>query len=120
MAGIGRLRSAAPSSQIAPERLGNVSVRVGEAGLTLAWASRNELLRWFAAVPAGGGRAVEGLRAVGAIRSVELSLADEGTVLLALERWRQRTTEAGLPPDAEALRHALDEANRRRRLGRDA
>ena len=99
-------------------RLNSGNVKVGEDEFILSWQTREELLRWVGGVPAGGERTVERFTAVGATRPVELSLADEGAVLLALEQWKKVAGDAGLPPDAAALRAALEDANRRRHRGR--
>jgi hypothetical protein len=82
-----------------PERLNRITVRVGDDDPSMAWDTREELLRSLAEVPAGGAAAVARLRAVGATRPVELTLADESAVLPALELWRARTPES---PDFDA------------------
>jgi hypothetical protein len=94
-----------------PERIDRVTVAMNATdAVTLSWNARQSLLDRLKRED-GTDTIVTAFEAVGATRSVELTVAQRATLLQALERWASLAYDGfkSILPELEQLRHALED-----------
>jgi hypothetical protein len=100
-----------------PERLDRVAIATSRDVVELSWASRDSLLHEIRHLGENAKPIRAAFEAVGASRPVELSRADQTTLLSAIEIWANSVTVESLPPGIWQLRCALAETLDRRAMG---
>ena len=101
------VRAPSPRLQPVPERLDRVAIATSRDVIELSWASRDSLLHEIRNLGENAKPIRTAFEAVGASRPVELSPADQTTLLSAIEQWADSVTVDALPPGIWRLRCAL-------------
>ena len=91
-----------------PERLDRVTIALNRLDVVLGWAARTALLDELARLESGQGIR-DAFEAVGATRSVTLTLQQKAELLLAIEQWSDQTPGGlvALPEGISELRNGL-------------
>jgi hypothetical protein len=87
-----------------PERLDRITIALNRGDVIISWDTRQELMARLQHVRSNSGLRV-GFGAVGASRSVELSVSQRAALLKVLVEWAPNGD--GIPAGLLELRHAL-------------